>query len=212
MPLYESYTAYRRQWRNVAILLLSFLIVVTVWACDSISANSKLRSASPATRLNRLESDYLQTTPWPPHFPDVKSTAEAYVRPVVEQVIITNDAALNADFCFLGLTYGLASMVLPACERAIELDPDNGVYYDLRGIAYLRIGDLISARQDFTVYIDWMREQDRYSDYGAEREAWVAQIETNRNPMKCTPFNDDPIRFTNPQYSERLECIPIPTS
>ena len=212
MPLYESHSSYRRRWRRAAILLLSFLIVTTIWACAAISADSQLRYESHKARLAREEAAYLLTTPGPLFANDVKSTAEAYVRPVVEQVMITSDAALNADFCFLGLTYELSSVVLPACERAIELAPNNGVYYDLRGIAYLRIGDLISAKQDFTVYIDWMREQDRYSDYGAEREAWVAQIETNRNPMKCTPFNDDPIRFTNPQYSDRLECIPIPVS
>jgi WD40 repeat protein len=46
--------------------------------------------------------------------------------------------------------------VLDACNRAIELEPENGSFYNNRAIVRLLLGDTEKARADFAVYEAWL--------------------------------------------------------
>ncbi|MBI1878289.1 MAG: tetratricopeptide repeat protein [Chloroflexi bacterium] len=55
--------------------------------------------------------------------------------------------------CVAGSQHGEteARTVLPACDRAIELDPDNGLFHSSRGLVRSMIGDQTGALEDFKV-------------------------------------------------------------
>ncbi|MBE7472068.1 MAG: hypothetical protein DPW09_18805 [Anaerolineae bacterium] len=58
--------------------------------------------------------------------------------------------------CDAGTRHGLAETVLDACDKAIELEPDNGLYYNSRGIARLQVGDQQGAQEDFAKFEAWL--------------------------------------------------------
>jgi hypothetical protein len=52
-----------------------------------------------------------------------------------------SDSDLNDSICWDGSLDQFAKEVLPACERAVTLGPDNGWYHDSRGVAQALTGD-----------------------------------------------------------------------
>jgi|GEM_PF-447957 len=58
--------------------------------------------------------------------------------------------------CDAGTRHGLAETVLDACDKAIEMEPDNGLYYNSRGIARLQVGDQQGAQEDFAKFEAWL--------------------------------------------------------
>ncbi len=50
-------------------------------------------------------------------------------------------------------------MVLAACDEAIKLDEENGLYYNSRGIALLQVGKLKEAQEDFAEFEAWLEKQ-----------------------------------------------------
>lgn len=63
--------------------------------------------------------------------------------------------------CDAGTRHGLAETVLDGCDKAIELEPDNGLYYNSRGIARLQVGDQQGAQEDFAKFEAWLEEGQR---------------------------------------------------
>jgi Flp pilus assembly protein TadD len=51
-------------------------------------------------------------------------------------------------------------LILPACNRAIELAPDNGLYYNSRGIVYLKLDQDAQAAEDFKTFEAWLAENE----------------------------------------------------
>jgi tetratricopeptide (TPR) repeat protein len=87
--------------------------------------------------------------------------------------------------CQFGGTDGLAEVVLPACDRAVELEPYNETHRDSRGIARALSGDYAGAIEDFAFAIDQWREKDseRFESRILERGAWIAELEQGHNPI-----------------------------
>jgi tetratricopeptide (TPR) repeat protein len=54
--------------------------------------------------------------------------------------------------CFEGARHQQAKFALKACDMAIELQPENGDFYDSRGIVRLQLGDEEGAFEDFDVF------------------------------------------------------------
>ncbi len=81
--------------------------------------------------------------------------------------------------------------MLQACEQAVEqADPvDIAGYRDSRGVARSVTGDYNGAIEDFTVFVEWAKENGQYERYGAKREAWIATLETGQNP-----FNEETLQ------------------
>ena len=113
-------------------------------------------------------------------------------RRLFEQVVATvgptSDAALNGDLCWTGSFDGIADLAMPACERAVEMEPNNAEYHDARGVARALTGDAAGAIDDFTFYVEWVEEhalsEDRFlQNKRAERERWIAALRNGENPL-----------------------------
>ena len=97
----------------------------------------------------------------------------------------TTNNRLYHLICQFGGTDGLPKAVLPACDRAVELEPHNETHRDSRGIARTLSGDYAGAIEDFTFAIARWREKDsaKYESPIQSREAWIAELEEGRNPL-----------------------------
>jgi len=103
-------------------------------------------------------------------------------------------AALDADtpglitaedwnsLCWQGSLAGYAAELLPACDRAVALDPTNGGIRDSRGLARALTGDLAGAAADFAAFIDWAADT-KYAAQIPQREAWIAALQAGQNPF-----------------------------
>lgn len=92
----------------------------------------------------------------------------------------------NADdanrVCWRGSLWGLAEAVLPACEKALELEPTRGTYLDSRGLARALTGDLPGAAADFRAAL--AAQRDEWESILVERrERWLAALENGENPI-----------------------------
>jgi WD40 repeat protein len=112
---------------------------------------------------------------------DLHGAAEAYRR-ASEWAVETDDADLNRKIGRRGCTAGFAKIVLPACERAVVLDPTNGDCRDTRGIARALTEDYSGAIEDFQYYLTWAKAE-RAENIVAKREAWLKELNEGRNPL-----------------------------
>ena len=69
----------------------------------------------------------------------------------------TDDPDANNAVCWVGSLDGFAEIVLPACDRAVELAPDDGNARDSRGVARAITGDVQGAIVDFERFVSWAR-------------------------------------------------------
>jgi tetratricopeptide (TPR) repeat protein len=91
-------------------------------------------------------------------------------------------AAAYNSLCWTGSLFGQATEVKEACERGVELDPDNGAYRDSRGLARALTGDYAGAIEDFRFFVTWSKSAG-YETMASKREAWIAELEAQRNPF-----------------------------
>lgn len=104
------------------------------------------------------------------------------------QRILTIDphhtGALNNLCWHLSLTNRPAEG-LAYCDRAIAIDPDYGLAFDSRGLAYALQGEYEKAAMDFTKFLEWARAQPGrvYEEYGPTRERWLESLNAGENPF-----------------------------
>ena len=104
------------------------------------------------------------------------------------QRILTIDpqhtGALNNLCWHLSLTNRPAEG-LSYCDRAIAIDPNYGLAFDSRGLAYALQGEYEKAAQDFTKFLEWARAQPGrvYEEYGPTRERWLESLNAGENPF-----------------------------
>lgn len=93
---------------------------------------------------------------------------------------------LTADnwnaLCWQGSLAGHAAAVLPACERAVALDPENGGIRDSRGLARALTGDLAGAIADFEAFIRWAPDY-QLDELVPARSAWIDALRAGENPF-----------------------------
>jgi hypothetical protein len=111
--------------------------------------------------------------------------AERFVGHAVQLVVQASEPIVSNHVCWFGSIDGFAEIVLPACERSIELagEADLPMYRDSRGLARALVGDYAGALEDFRVFVEWSKANDVYERLGAKREAWIADLEAGRNPF-----------------------------
>src|SRR5262249_18596025 len=68
-------------------------------------------------------------------------------------------AARYADvlyrLCWFGSLWNAATEVMPTCDKAVALFPDNGIAHQGRGLARALTGNIAGAVEDFTMYLEW---------------------------------------------------------
>lgn len=103
--------------------------------------------------------------------------------PQVELILASDLAQAYNAVCWWGSLDGQAETVLPVCERAVELKPDNGSYRDNRGLARALTGDYRGAIEDFQFYVDWGEQAERPEEMLNKRRDWIQQLEAGQNPF-----------------------------
>jgi tetratricopeptide (TPR) repeat protein len=101
------------------------------------------------------------------------------------------DTTFNIDFrsweflCWKGALTGFAQEVIPICERSVRLAPDSEKYlaHNSRGVARAMTTNYSGAIEDFKVFIEWSKTNDRYEEAGKKREEWVKALEGGENPF-----------------------------
>src|SRR5664280_1418793 len=97
-------------------------------------------------------------------------------------VVASPDGDANNAMCWGGSLDGFAAQVMPACERAVSLDPLPG-FRDSRGLARALAGDTKGAVEDFQTFVDWSKDNGQYDTLGKEREGWIASLKQGKNPF-----------------------------
>ncbi len=85
--------------------------------------------------------------------------------------------------CWYGSLAGHAAEILDACEKGVQLDPNNGGIRDSRGLARALTGDYRGAIEDFKAYVTWSKQNGKYEQRGYKREIWIRELEVGRNPF-----------------------------
>jgi tetratricopeptide (TPR) repeat protein len=85
--------------------------------------------------------------------------------------------------CWDGSLDGLAAEVMPACERAVVLAPDDGGKRDSRGLARALAGDMAGAIEDFEFAVKSTEAPDLGAGFVESRTAWIAKLKAGENPF-----------------------------
>jgi WD40 repeat protein/serine/threonine protein kinase len=104
----------------------------------------------------------------------------------------TGSAVLNNNICWFGSLDNLAETVLPACDYAVGLAPDNviGLYRDSRGLARALTGDFEGASEDFEAFVSWSRSYGQYNEARIKRHAWITTLQEGQNPFDEATLTD----------------------
>jgi hypothetical protein len=108
--------------------------------------------------------------------------AEAF-SDLLEPVIETDDPEFINAVCLVGTIKGFGRIVLPACERAVQLAPETIPYRSNRGLARAFSGDIAGAIQDFQAYVEWSQQNGLYDELGSKRANWIAALQAGGNPF-----------------------------
>jgi hypothetical protein len=63
------------------------------------------------------------------------------------------------------------------------LEPNHGGIRDSRGLARALTGDYAGAIEDFKFFVEWSKKPGSFAPNVPWREAWIAELETGRNPF-----------------------------
>ena len=67
-----------------------------------------------------------------------------------------------------------------ACQKAVELAPNNERYRDSRGVARALTGDTQGAIEDFEEYLKFADHSDQRT---AQRQRWIDALKQGENPF-----------------------------
>ena len=84
--------------------------------------------------------------------------------------------------CWHGCLHGYADEILFAGEKAVELEPDQKVWQDTRGLARALTGDITGAIADFQVALD-SDYFDKREKLKAKRQRWLSALKQGKNPF-----------------------------
>lgn len=81
--------------------------------------------------------------------------------------------------CWYGSLWNYANDVIQACNRAVDLEPNNIEILDSRGLARSLIGDVDGAIEDFSTFIRETNDENRRY----QRQNWVQMLKVGENPF-----------------------------
>ena len=81
--------------------------------------------------------------------------------------------------CWNGSLHRHAADVMFACEKAVELEPENASIRDSRGLARALTGDKEGAINDFQDFID----ERPYPEGVEQRKKWIQELNAGRDPF-----------------------------
>ncbi|MBH8551322.1 pentapeptide repeat-containing protein [Nostocaceae cyanobacterium CENA357] len=112
----------------------------------------------------------------------IKEAQEAFKQAQIFDPSLINSAEFCNSICLVGCLHGYAKNVLPICEKAVTLDPDNKNYQDSRGLARVLTGDLVGALEDFQAAVN-SGAIDYSEDVKQRRLRWIEALKSGNNPL-----------------------------
>jgi len=113
-----------------------------------------------------------------------RAGAERSFLAAVRAVLETGDHRASNSVCWHGSVNRFAKLVLPACDKAVKLAPNNSTrhyYQDSRGLARALTGDTAGAIDDFTTALESMKAYEKLGFHS--RENWIAALKEGRDPF-----------------------------
>ena len=95
------------------------------------------------------------------------------------------------NLCWWGSLYDRAADILYAGEKAVELEPDNRMYLDTRGLARALTDNVNGAIEDFQAVLDSGYFDNRES-LKQRRQRWLEALRAGQNPF--TPEEMEALR------------------
>jgi hypothetical protein len=87
------------------------------------------------------------------------------------------------NLCWFGALYNQADISAFACDRALELAPENDDFRDSRGIARALLGDFEGAIEDFEAFLAVARELGYPEEMLDQRQEWIEALRAGINPF-----------------------------
>ncbi|GAB4578795.1 MAG: hypothetical protein Fur0022_15320 [Anaerolineales bacterium] len=87
------------------------------------------------------------------------------------------------NLCWYGALYNQAEISNFACERALELDPNDGDVRDSRGVSRALLGDVEGAIEDFEAFIAYAQELGYPEETITLRQEWIEALQAGNNPF-----------------------------
>ncbi len=112
-----------------------------------------------------------------------RERVEASFARAVEVVAERRDPQVASAVCMQGSLYGFAARVLPACETAVELRPEEFRYRSPRGLARALTGDRDGAIEDFRFYVEAASQESLWAERLEKRKRWLEALENGRDPF-----------------------------
>ncbi|PSB43229.1 hypothetical protein C7B80_24930 [Cyanosarcina cf. burmensis CCALA 770] len=88
--------------------------------------------------------------------------------------------------CWYGSLHGHANEVMNACEKAVALEPHNGLYRDSRGVSRALTGNISGAIDDFQAY---MQSTGELVEQYHQRKSWISMLQAGKNPFTPEELN-----------------------
>jgi hypothetical protein len=96
-------------------------------------------------------------------------------------------AEISADtwyeICWFGSLWEAATEVMHACEKVVELFPDNGIARQGRGLARALTGNFAGAVEDFSTYLKWAPRNNQSEQDISLQQQWTEALKAHRNPF-----------------------------
>jgi tetratricopeptide (TPR) repeat protein len=109
----------------------------------------------------------------------VKEAIAAYAKAQQLDPKVEIDADSWNSLCWGGSLRRHAADVMFACEKAVQLAPDDGGIRDSRGLARALTGNTQGAIEDFEAYI----AQTDDKKIKSQRQRWVKDLRAGKNPF-----------------------------
>ncbi len=94
------------------------------------------------------------------------------------------DSSTWNELCGMGSLWNHAATVMPACDRAVELEPKEGAIRANRGMARALTGDFDGALEDVRLFRAWLEEKEPDNTAQLENVAQIiTELEAQRNPF-----------------------------
>jgi len=84
---------------------------------------------------------------------------------------------------WLGSLWGHPADVMFACQRAVELEPENGRLRDTRGLARALSGDTKGAIEDFEFFVESAKKDGESQESIRQCQLWIRDLKGSRNPF-----------------------------
>ncbi|WP_254568137.1 caspase family protein [Oscillatoria sp. HE19RPO] len=108
-----------------------------------------------------------------------KAAVEAYTTAQNIDATVEISAQTWNNLCWYGSLGGEAGAVMPACEQAVTLEPEDAVHRGNRGIAKALTGDKEGAIQDFQAFIE-LNENEATDE---QAQGYINALRAGENPF-----------------------------